>query len=125
MLTAAELLSMRDVQELAQSGTAHIQRATLTSDGMGGYTEAWSAIGTVSARWGVRRSEGQEPVSGDQLISSNNWTISVPFDATVQAKDRIVQVGSSKVYEVTFVPNGQSYQTAIYLQAIMLNEETT
>jgi len=124
MLTAAELSSMRDVQELAHPGTAHIQRATLTSDGMGGYTEAWVNVGTVSARWGVNP-QGREPVTGDQLVSSNDWTISIPYNSAVQAKDRIVQVGSNKIFEVTFVPNGQSYQTAIYLQATMLNEETT
>jgi hypothetical protein len=50
MLTAAELTAMQATQNLAMPGTVVILRAGGTADGMGGYTEVWTAVGTVTGR---------------------------------------------------------------------------
>ena len=50
MLTAAELAALRATQNQALPGSAVIERYTLQSDGMGGYEQAWAAVGTIAAR---------------------------------------------------------------------------
>ena len=50
MLSAAELSAMRETAYLALPDTAVIRRASLASDGMGGYTETWATVDTVSCR---------------------------------------------------------------------------
>ena len=49
-LSAGELTAMRATQADTLPGTAVISRNTPTSDGMGGWTDAWAAIGTVDGR---------------------------------------------------------------------------
>lgn len=49
-LSTAELAAMRNTANQAQPDTAVISRATLASDGMGGYTETWATVETASCR---------------------------------------------------------------------------
>lgn len=123
MLTAAELLAMQDVEESVMSSTAVIERYTLTPDGMGGRTEAWAAVGTVSCDlWPVNQRGDRESVrNAAQPMSKADWYITVPFNTTITAKDRIVISGRS--FEVTFVPNKQSWSTALRCEAVAHNEE--
>lgn len=122
MLTAAELAAMRTVEQSAMSGTAVIKRVTNTPDGTGSFTEAFAAVGTVVCDvWPADRSMG-EPVSGGQIVSRGEWYITIPFGTDVKASD-IINVGA-KSYEVTFVPNGATWQTAMRVEANTYNEET-
>lgn len=123
LISTADIAWMRGVQLQAQPGTAVIQRRSDTSDGMGGYTESWAAIGTVTARIMPVSPTQREFVTGSQITSVAKWYITVPGTATVRADDRIV-IGS-RVYEVTFVPNDQDYRTALHIECVSLNEETT
>ena len=115
---------MRDIEELAMSSTAIIQRYTLTSDGMGGYSEAWANVGTVSCDlWPINQRGEREGVSNaGQAISKADWFITVPYDTTITAKDRVSV--NSKTFEVIFVPNLESWMTANRVEARSLNEET-
>ena len=72
MLTTAELLSMQATQNLAMPGTVVILRASGTADGMGGYTEVWTAVGTVTGRI-YPRNGGAERVTGGQPVSVMQW----------------------------------------------------
>lgn len=105
------------------SSTAVIERYTLTPDGMGSRTEAWAAVGTVSCDlWPVNQRGDRESVrNAAQTMSKADWYITVPFDTTITAKDRIVISGRS--FEVTFVPNKQSWSTALRCEARTHNEE--
>lgn len=70
MLTAAELTAMQVVEESVQSSTAVIERYSLTADGMGGYSEAWSAVGTVTCDlWQVTRTDREKAGNGAQPIA--------------------------------------------------------
>ena len=124
MLSAAELSDMRDIEELAMSSTAIIQRYALTSDGMGGYSEAWANVGTVSCDlWPINQRGDREGVANaGQAISKADWFITVPYDTTITAKDRVSV--NSKTFEVIFVPNLESWMTANRVEARSLNEET-
>jgi head-tail adaptor len=123
VLSASELSDMRDIEELAMSSTAIIQRYTLTSDGMGGYSEAWANVGTVTCDlWPINQRGDREGVSnGGQPISKANWYVTVPFDTTITAKDRVSI--DSRTFEVIFVPNSESWLTAKRVEARSLNEE--
>lgn len=121
MLTAAELAAMRTVEQSAMSGTAVIRRATNTPDGTGSFTESLAAIGTVSCDvWAVSQ-RLNEAVGGAQILSRGDWYITVPYGTDVKATD-IIDVGS-KSYEVVFVPNGSTWQTALRVEANSYNEE--
>lgn len=123
MLGTAELAAMRTVEESAMSSTAIIQRYTLTSDGMGGYSEAWAAVGTVACDlWQINQTSSRERVTGGQPTQMAGWYITVPYDTTITAKDRIAISG--RTFEVTFVPNNASWLTAMRVEARTLNEET-
>lgn len=123
LITNTEIAWMRGVQVQAQPGTAVIQRATLASDGMGGQTETWAAIGTVTARLMPVSPTQREFVTGSQITTVAKWYVTVPGTATVLASDRIV-IGT-RLFEVTFVPNNQDYRTALHVECVSLNEETT
>lgn len=122
MLTAAELTAMRTVEESVMSGTAIISRYALTADGMGGYSEAWTNVGTVSCDlWPINRRGDRERVVGAQMTQDANWFITVPYDTMVTAKDRIII--DSRTFEVVFVPNDISWKTALRVEAKAHNEE--
>lgn len=121
MLTAAELAVMRTVEQSAMSSTAVIKRVTNTPDGTGSFTESFAAVGTVVCDvWPASLSVG-ERVSGGQIVSRGEWYITIPYGTDVKAFD-IIDVGS-KSFEVTFVPNGSSWQTAMRVEANSYNEE--
>lgn len=105
------------------SSTAVIERYTLTPDDMGGYTEAWAAVGTVICDlWPINKRGDRESVStGGQPISKADWFITVPFDTAITAKDRVVI--DNRTFEVLFVPNFESWMTAKRVEAVTHNEE--
>ena len=98
MLTAAELADMRTVQDQAMAGTCVITRKTLTSDGMGGFTETWAAAGTVVGRVWPATESGAESLMADRITESDAWVITVPYATDVTAKDRITADG--RTFEV-------------------------
>lgn len=98
MLSAAELADMRTVQAEAMAGTAVISRKTLTTDGMGGFTETWAASGTVTCRVWPATESGAESLIADRITESDAWVITVPYATDVTAKDRVVADG--RTFEV-------------------------
>ena len=114
---------MREVEESAMSSTGIIKRYQLTPDGMGGYTQIWSAIGTVTCDvWQInQRGERERVTSGAQPISKADWFITVPYNTDLLAKDRIEI--NDRTFEITFVPNDSSWLTALRAEAVTHNEE--
>lgn len=98
MLTAAEIAEMKSVQNQAMAGTCVINRRTLASDGAGGYTETWAAVGTVAGRVWPARESGAERLIADRITEADAWVITVPQGTDVLAKDRIVEGG--RTFEV-------------------------
>lgn len=98
MLTAAEIAEMRSVQVLAQAGTCVITRGAMTADSMGGYTQTWSAVGTVTGRVWPARESGAERLIADRITEADAWVITVPQGTDVVAKDRITESG--RTFEV-------------------------
>jgi SPP1 family predicted phage head-tail adaptor len=99
VLTDADIASMRVTANQALPGTAVIHGGTLTSDGGGGYTETFTASGTVSCR--VAPASGGEMQEGDRIIADSTHIITLPAETTVETDDRIVVAGVT--YNVTAV----------------------
>lgn len=113
---------MRDVQERAMPGTVVIERYALTADGMGGYAEAWTAVGTVTGRvYPMVRRGMSETINGGQVISESMWFATLPTGTVIDARDRIVYEGRS--WEVVRVNNDEMWQTAVRCELQAHNEE--
>ena len=124
MLTDAELADFRALQRLAMPGSAIIHRATLASDGMGGQTETWPAIGTVAARlYPTQGYSGNERMMGAQDMSITDWWLTLPFDADITAAD-VVKV-DGRVFRVQEVNNDEMWRTALRCKVTARNEGTT
>lgn len=120
MISAAELAAMQAQQNLAMPGTVIIQRMTATTDGMGGYTETWAAVGTVTGR--ISAQSGVEIVTGGQPVSITRWIGTFPAGTSITAKDRVSY--DSRTWEVMEVNNSQMWQTAVRVQLKALGEES-
>lgn len=100
----------------------HILSNTPTSDGMGGYSDTWGTVVSVPCDlWPISRRGNTEPVVGGQVTSQRDWFIDVPVDTAIVAGNRMEISG--RTFEVTFVPNGASWQTGKSVEARLLNEE--
>lgn len=123
MLTAAELVDLRSTQNSILPDTAIIQRYTLTSDGMGGYDQNWSNVGTVRCRLYPQtlRSMNENPNGGMQMISETRWFVTMPVGTSITAKDRVLIDG--RTFEVYQVNNNESFQTAVRAEVTAFNEE--
>lgn len=107
MLSTAELAAMQAVQVLTLTDACTVNVRTLTSDGMGGYTEVWATTATVCRL---------APASGDELVAAGQqrgvmgWTITLPAGTTITAKSRIT-IGSRN-FEVLAVSGALTRETA-------------
>lgn len=99
MLTDSDLASMRATAERALPGTAVIQAGTLTSDGAGGYTETFTAAGTVACR--VAPITGTEREEGGRINADSTHVITLPADTAVTTSDQLEIAGLA--YNVTAV----------------------
>ncbi len=121
LLSASELASIRSAREGFLPDTGIIYRHTPTSDGMGGNSEAWAAVGTVNCYVWTREATDSELVSGGQMTSRTRWYIEVPHTTTIDAKDWIEV--NSRTFQVTVVPNDASILSGLRLEVTALNEE--
>lgn len=121
MIGQSDLAWMQGLQGAALPGSAILQRATMTPDGMGGFTEAWAAVGTVAARVYTQASRAlAEGEQGAQIVSETRWFLTLPVGTQVTAADRITVSGV--VFEVTEVNNAQDWRTAVRCSVTKLDE---
>lgn len=120
-LTAAELTAMRTTEEEVMSSTCVVERATYAADGMGGRTETWAAVGTVTCDLYPQGRLEREAAMGGQVISPSLWFVTVPTTASIIARDRLLI--DSRTFEVTFVPNNADHLSALQVEAQAYNEE--
>lgn len=89
MLTDHDLRRIRSTVDGLLPGTAIIQRSERQSDGSGGFTESWSAVGTVACHLLIDRSSSEDAVSGRIRLFSG-YSILLPVGTDVRSADRIV-----------------------------------
>lgn len=93
---------MRSTLTASFPDTGTIYRWTYPSDGMGGGTQAYSAIGTVACRISPYR-HGGEPIIGERPVAVSQWEITVPYATDVTAADQIQSGG--RTFEVDGLEN--------------------
>lgn len=121
LLSTNELASIRSARNGFMPDTGIIYRYTLTGDGMGGSSEDWAAVGTVSCYVWTRPATDNEIATGGQMTSRTRWYIEIPYNTTIDAKDWIEV--NSRTFQVTVVPNDASILSGLRLEVVALNEE--
>ena len=110
MLTDTDLADMRDAIGELLPAVCDILTVTRTSDGQGGFTDAWgTATASVKCRLDWKR--GDERVFGSNLQPYTGWVLSLPFDTTITETQRI-QLGQI-VYNVVMVDNNKSWNAVL------------
>lgn len=110
-LSSDELDAIRtDVETLVMPSTCTIQTVTRTSDGMGGYTEAWANTYTgVICRLMPMASDTSRQ-DGDQFGVVAGYVLTVEWDQDIAPGYRVIF--SSDTYEVLRVNDDHDFRTA-------------
>lgn len=110
ILTTEQLAAMKAVQNLNLPETAYVQRLTRTSDGEGGYTEAWNTVTTTTGRIGEPKGEFEREIAG-KIAVGMAYVITLPSNTEVLSTDQI-QI-NSKNYKVHWSNKDKSQLTAL------------
>jgi head-tail adaptor len=91
---------MRSTVDASLPDTAVIRRSTYVSDGGGGGSVTWNAVGTISCRLAPKT--GNERLVADRIAADANWTATFPAQTDVTVEDRVgVGVASFEVVAVS------------------------
>lgn len=110
MISAAELASLRATLTTSLPGTVTVTRSSVTSDGFGGQTEAWAAIGTVAARVSPTGS-GSESITAGGVVAVAPWTVTLPWGTDITERDRMAYGGQT--LEVISTSTPRDWGTAV------------
>lgn len=88
---------MRSTVSTYLAGTAVIQSYSSTADGSGGYTDAYTASATVSARIAPLH-DGAEQLLAGRVAEVQRYMLTVPFGTSMDERDQVVF--NSVTYEV-------------------------
>jgi len=114
LLSDRDLAEMRAAQEEAMPTSCTVQRVSEASDSYGGMTPTWATLASYSCRDMPLSSLNlgvQEGLLAGRVASGSERVITLPYDATCTAKDRIV-IGS-RTLEVLGVAAVGDWQTAL------------
>lgn len=90
--------SARDLRE-----PVVFQRLERTSDGAGGYTEAWSQIAGAPVRGKFKAMSGRERWASDRVEATSTHRIAVRYFSDLKESDRAVIRG--RAYNIRFINN--------------------
>lgn len=115
MLTEAEISRMRMTAEAILPDRGQIQRRTLTPDGYGNQTETWNALAWVNCR--IHRDDAKMPEreQAGVITAIGDFDLTVPWNAAIEAKDRIVINGTT--YEIVEPVTDTSWRITRQLRA--------
>lgn len=108
-LTQDELEAMREHAEITMPDSAVIERPSWVSDGGGGGTASFLAVGTVPCRINpMVPPENAEVVAGNRLESNVRHVVSLPAGTEVRLTDRL-SIGNVK-YSVSAIRGPRSFE---------------
>jgi SPP1 family predicted phage head-tail adaptor len=109
-LTAAELTQMRtDVNNLMPD-TCNILSLTNTSDGQGGFSEAWGTA-TAGIKCRIDKRSGRESVAAGAVQTFGTWVMTLPSDTTITSAHRVEH--GSETYNVVHVDSDKSWLASV------------
>lgn len=85
----SDLTKMREEQEKQMPETVYIQRLTRTSDGAGGWSEAWNTIATTKGRIGLTNWQPSEAEIAGRVQNQQKYVITLPADTELTEQDRL------------------------------------
>lgn len=109
-LNTKQLTHMRAGAEALMPDLCVIQGVTRTSDGAGGWSESWSARGTVICRLDPIVSRNRSEAQAAREATIQYYTLSVPWDTEIAPDDRVVHDGVT--YEVVEAHGDESWPVA-------------
>lgn len=112
MLTAADLVSMRETLEDSLPDLAVIKTPSRVSDGGGGDTTTFTVSGTVPCR--IMPVSGNERVEGARLNADTEYLVTAPYDAAVDT-DSVLEI-DSRVFSVTAVGEPRSWAVSLRVE---------
>lgn len=112
LISSDDLNYMRDYAESWMPDTCQIENFVRVSDGAGGFTESWLAVGTVACRIdpAAQSSEMDFKISGRDTLKSL-YVITLPYDCGLTDEHRIVFSGN--VYQVLKLDSAHSGKVVI------------
>lgn len=120
MLSSAQLAAFQAAANMAMDETIVIKRATPTSDGMGGSSQVWNTVTTVSGN--LSQPTGAQMQNYGYVIGSlDTWQVRVPVGTNLLENDRLVVGGQTLRVQVILQP--QSYQTSMRLLASEVKDD--
>jgi head-tail adaptor len=106
-LTAAEITAMRaDMADVALPDTGNVLSLTQTSDGAGGFSEAWGTV-TTGVKCRIGNVGGRELLAGAAIQPFNSFWLTVLNDTTITAANRF-EIGTVQ-YNVISADSGKSW----------------
>ncbi len=108
-IDTAMLSAMREAISELLPDSCNILSLTSTSDGAGGYSEAWGTVTAVSCRLDVK--EMRDIVSGGAVQSYIKTMLSVPYDTSITEVNRVEHGGVT--YAVVAPPNSDQSWIAV------------
>lgn len=108
MLATTDLTAMKATLDASLPDTATVYRLTRTSDGAGGYTEAWTATGSAVACRISPAGTGAEREVAARLAAVAPWVLTLPAATDVTAKDKMVAGG--RTFQVLAVLAARSWE---------------
>ena len=113
-----ELVRLPDAGALNERIT--IERNNQTPDGAGGFTTAWGALGGAvdGKRWAqVLPTGGRETLLNEALQGVQGFKVTIRYDRTIRADDRIDWRGTLMNIRSAADPDGRKVWTVIFADA--------
>lgn len=108
MLSDTEIATYRDAFNELLSDSCVIERLSTTSDGQGGSTSSWSAVGTALCTVSPLKTASGAPVVGDQVSEAADRIVTLPAETDVRAADQLVI--ASGTYTVSEMREPRTYE---------------
>lgn len=116
MLSDNDLAGLRTAFDDLLGETCVITRATNVSDGQGGSTATWAAVGTALCTLSpLNRTSGDGFTVADQIKEVADYVVTLPAETDVTTKDRLT-IGA-RTYEVSAVKEPRTYEIVRRVEA--------
>jgi SPP1 family predicted phage head-tail adaptor len=107
---SGDLDKIRAEQNKLMPETVYVQRLTRTSDGAGGWTEAWQTVATTKGRLAPSQRGAGEAERGGAMSAYAEYVATLPSNTELQQADRL-QINGTQ-YEVEAILD-RSEKTAL------------
>jgi hypothetical protein len=109
LISSATIADLTDLDESAMNETWTVTTVTKVSDSAGSYTETTATATVAGYLWSATGDE----TGADQIRARGTHRIALPKGTAVNARKRITQVSTGKVFDVVYVFPVTAYSTSL------------